>query len=259
MMMSDNLYYFLDTSSQIARHWTDKHTKETVQSDLSGNKLRCSIYVEREYRCKILNSLIVIYSIVKQSKSLDDSLADAENRLDKLRKDGVLEEFIYKIGKRLLRKYNSQKPLLKYLGKLIEVDWENYFYDRVPRSLCDMTGCSRGADAPEYKGDYYLSIEQKCPTNCKIQDFWKSKEADLKNLAQTVTVDAKGTMQAIRTEAEAVLSGKDPHDNPCRVLSDAVISIEARDGYPGITIHTMDADFEHLRPVLKTQIRHLKV
>jgi hypothetical protein len=201
-----------------------------------------------------------VYNFVRDSQKRDvgqPSLKEAEQRLDSRRND--VEELVYKIGKRLLIKYNSPKPLLKYLAKLIEEDWENFFYDKIQRPLCDITGCRRGANAPEYKGDYYLSIETKCPTNCKIQDFWKYKESDLKNLAQTAIVDAKGTMQTIRAEAEAVLSGKNPHDDPCRVLSDAVISIEARDSYPGITIHSMDADFESLKPVLNTSVRHLKV
>ena len=128
-----------------------------------------------------------------------------------------------------------------------------------------MTNCTRGADAPKYQHGYYLTIRTKCPNNCKIRDFWNSKQADLQNLAAinlgmfTQTNDSKKTMAKIQNEATAILGGKSPHGAPCRNVSDAIISIEARDSYPGITIHTMDSDFELLKDILNTQVRLFKV
>lgn len=164
----------------------------------------------------------------------------------------------------LARDY-SKNPLLKYLRRLIEADWEDFFYDTVSRSLADMTNCIRGADAPKYEQTYYFTIPSKCPNDCKICDFWRSKQKDLENLAAidtaafTQTDDPKGTMNKSKAEAAAVLGGKSPHGDPCRTLSDAVISIEARDSYPGITIHTMDYDFELMKKILNTKVRFFKV
>ncbi len=252
--------YFLDTSTQIGRRWADEQISRKVRDDLFGKKLRCSIYVEREYRCRVLNQLIKLHIFVTASKDVEE----AEQRLEKCKHEIDIDDLFYNIGKRLLKKYNSKKPLIRYLERLIEVDWENFFYDAVPRSLCDMTNCTRGADAPKYQHGYYLTIPTKCPNNCKIYDFWNSKRADLQNLAQidtskfAKTNDPKGTMGQIQNEAQAILGGKSPHGDPCRTVSDAVISIEARDSYPGITIHTMDYDFELLKNILNTQVRFFK-
>lgn len=253
--------YFLDTSTQIGRRWADEETGQKVRADLFGKKLRCSIYVEREYRYRVLNQLIKFHIFVTSSKGIQE----AEQRLEKCRREIAIDELFYNIGKILFRKYNSKKPLLRYLRRLIEVDWENFFYDTVPKSLADMTNCTRGANAPKYEHGYYFPISKKCPNNCKICDFWQAKQDDLRNLAQirtanfTKTSDPDGTMTIIQNEAQSILSGKSPHGEPCRTLSDSVISIEARDSYPGITIHTMDSDFELLKDVLNTQVRLFKV
>lgn len=260
-MVNSNEHLFLDTSTQINRHWSDQETNQKVRTDLFGKKLRCSIYVEREYRCKILYSLIYVHILVKQSKNIEE----ADYRLENLKND--IEELIYKIGKRLFRKYNSRKPVLKRLEMLIEFGWENYFYDGFSAStLCDMTNCTRGTETPKKSEQgYYFPIRRECPDNCNICNFWKSKQADLKNLAQIDTNkfnqfnDPKASMGKIQNEAQAILGGKSPHGDPCRTVSDAIISVEARDSYPGITIHTMDYDFDHLKDILNTQVRLFKV
>lgn len=254
--------YFLDTSTQISRRWADEETNRKVRTDLLGKKLRCSIYVEREYRCRVLNALIHLYTFVTASKDVQE----AEERLEKCKYKVAIDNIVYNAGKRLLKKYNSKSPLLRYLRRLIEVDWGNFFYDGgIPKALCDMTNCTRGADAPRYERGYYLTIPVKCPTNCKICEFWQTNQNDLQSLAQidtskfTKTNDPDGTMGKIQNEAQLILAGKSPCGDPCRIVSDAVISIEARDSYPGITIHTMDYDFELLKNVLNTKVRFLKV
>jgi len=254
--------YFLDTSTQISRHWDDKGTARKVRDDLFRKQLRCSIYVERQYRYRVLNALIFFHVIV----TAEEDIGQAKKRLEECKHKIAVDDLVYKVGKRLFKKYGSKKPLLRYLRRLIEVDWENYFYDAVSKPLCDMTNCNRGADSPKYEQGYYLTIPRKCPDNCKICDFWKSKEDDLRNLSAidpvmlTQTNDPKGTIGRIQTEAKTILGGKSPYGDSCsRTLSDVVISIEARDGYPGITIHTMDSDFELLKNILNTQVRFFKV
>lgn len=252
--------YFIDTSTQISRHWDDEDTARKVRADLFGKQLRCSIYVEREYRCKILYSLIYVHILVKQS----ESVKEADYRLENLKND--IEELIYKIGKRLFRKYKSRKPILRRLEMQIEFGWKHRFYDGLSAStLCDMTNCTRGAEAPKKsERGYYFQIRRECADNCKICDFWQAKQGDLQNLAQVDTSnltknnDPKGTMRKIQKEAQDILNGKIPYGDPCRIVSDAVISIEARDSYPSITIHTMDYDLELLKGILNTEVRLFK-
>lgn len=253
--------YFLDTSTQIERRWADEDTCQQIRDDLSTRKLYCSIYVERQYRCRVLNALINLHTFVTSSEDIQE----AEKRLEKCKREIFLDDIVYNVGRRLFKKYKRKKPLLKYLRRLIEVDWNNLFYDAISKPLCDMTNCSRGADSPKYERGHYLTIPAKCAHDCKISDFCKLKQEDLQNLAAVDTAvltrvsDPKGTMKEIQAEAENVLCGRSPHYNSCVKLSDAIISIEARDSYPGITIHTMDYDFELLKKMLNTSIRFLKV
>ena len=253
--------YFLDTSTQINRHWADEQISRQVQSDLAGSKLRSSIYVERQYRCRVLNAFISAHVFVATS----DDIEEAKKRLENCRDAIGIDDLFYKILRRLFRRYNSKKPLLRYLKKLIEVDWQNFFYDTVQKPLCDITNCTKGTDFPQCRQGYYLTIPNRCPPNCKICEFWKAKKEDLQNLAETdpdeskQPADPKGTIQRIRAEARSILEGKSPRNERCRIVSDAIISIEARDSYPGITIHTMDSDFENLKKVLRTRVRFFKV
>ena len=243
--------YFLDTSTQIARHWEDDPIKEKVHADLHGKKLRCSIYVERQYRCRVIDTFIKIHVFVKASLDVEE----AEERLERAKDQIALDDLFYNVAKRLFRKYNSKKPLLTRLERLIEADWENHFYDSLPRPLANFTDCTRGADAPKCDRGYYVNIPKSCPENCKIREFWETKETDLRNLAGMNITDPKGTMPKMRAQAAAIIQGEDPHGDICNDLSDAVISIGARDGYPGITIHTLDADFDYLSPILNTRVR----
>jgi len=252
--MAEKSCYFLDTSSQIARHWEGEGKKREVRGDLEGWKLQSSLYVEREYRCRILNSLITIHVLVKKL----DSLEEAERRLDNI---PGFDPLIYVIAKRLFQKYGSQKPFLRCLRHLIEEDWRNYFYDKVGQELVDMTKCTRGADAPVYVRELglYKPISTKCAEGCEIADFWKAKAGDLAKLAEMEANDPKRNMGKVRSQGAAIVGGEAPEGNACRTLGDAVISIEARDGCPGSTIHTIDADFEYLSPVLKTRVRRLRL
>jgi len=263
-MNNSKEYYFLDTSTQINRHWADEEIKNKIRADLFKKILRCSIYVEREYRTKVLNTLINIYNILRKHEDIEA----AKKRTEKLKQDGIFDTLTYNVIRRLFKRFNSIKPILRRLRSLIEGAWENLFYDGgIPSALADMTGCTRGAEAPQkLPQGYYLSIStHKCPDNCNISDFWKTKHSDLQNLAGinlgsfTQTNDPKATMEKIQQQAQAILDGKSPYNGSCRIMSDAVISIEARDSYPGIKIHTMDHDFELLKEILNTKVRFLRI
>lgn len=261
-MVDNKIHFFLDTSTQINRHWANEETNKKVRADLFGKKLSCSIYVEREYRCKILNTLITTHNILTKF----DDIEAAKQRTEKLKLEGIFDDLVYNVIVRLFERFQSKKPIIRRLKNLIKGAWENFFYDAVSKSLCDMTNCTRGADSPQLLDHgYYLEISKKCPQNCKICEFWQAKQTDLQRLAKidtsmfTQTNNHKGTMTSIQNEAQSILEGKSPHGAPCRIVSDAVISIEARDSYPGITIHTMDNDIELLKNILNTKVRFLKV
>ena len=155
--MDNKNHFFLDTSTQIKRHWTDEDTKTKVRADLSGRKLRCSIYVEREYRCKVLNTIITIYNFVTKF----EDMGKAKERTEKLKDNHIFDDLVYNAIKPLFERFNSKKPIIKRLKDLIDGAWENFFYDAVPKALCDMTNCTRGAEAPQkLDSGYYLQISK---------------------------------------------------------------------------------------------------
>jgi hypothetical protein len=262
LMMEFKDHFFLDTSTQISRHWADEETNKKVRADLFGKKLQCSIYVEREYCTKVVNTIIVIYNLLRKFEDIDA----AKDHAEKLKREAVIDALTYNVIRRLFNKFNSVMPILRRLRDLIDGAWENFFYDGgIPKELVDTTGCTRGAEVPRrLPQGYYLSIPTKCPDTCKIYDFWQTKQDDLQNLSKvdtskfTKTNDPDETMRQIQNESQAILGGKSPHGDSCRIVSDAVISIEARDSYPGITIHTMDYDLELLKGILNTQVRLFK-
>ena len=127
-MVSSKDTLFLDTSTQINRHWADYKVLQAIRSDLLGKTLCCSVYVERQYRYNVLNEFITVHAFVTNSKDIQE----AQQRLEKCK--GIpRQKLLYNIAKRLFNKYQSKKPLIKYLEKLIRVDWENYFYDALSK------------------------------------------------------------------------------------------------------------------------------
>ena len=124
-MNNSKEYYFLDTSTQINRHWADEGIKNKIRADLFKKKLRCSIYVEREYRTKVLNTLIDIYNILRKYKDIEV----AKKRTEKLKQEGIFDTLTCNVIKRLFNRFNSIKPILSRLKSLIEGTWENFFYD----------------------------------------------------------------------------------------------------------------------------------
>jgi hypothetical protein len=253
--------YFLDTSTQIERHWGDDPKKSSIQKDLSGKKLRCSLYVEREYRCKVLKTLALLYAIIKKSAAVSEATAisEAADRIEKIQ--GMGQDLVYITGKRLLNQYKKIKPILRILKRWINNDWEDLFYDRVPRAICNLTECTRGAESPRYENEFFIPPATHCTPNCRIEAFCHDKQNDIVKLAgidtalYTAANDPKGSMSSIQSNATAVRNGNSPHGEPCRTMSDAVISIEARDSYPDAAIHTMDYDFMHLSEYLGTKVR----
>jgi len=252
--------YFLDTSTQIARHWHDPDTRQTIHQDLVGRSLRCSVYVEHQYKVLVLNAFISIHTLVENSSTLDE----ARNRLEN-RKDLVGDDLIYAIFRRFFNKYQRKEILARRLKKTIKSDWQRYFYDTVPRALCDLTGCTQSGDSPREHGKYFLAIDKRCYKDCRIAEFWLSKSDDLDALANidlsgfSRVTDPKNTMSNIKQQAQEIANGASPYGDSCKkIMDDTIIAIEARDSYPGITVHSMDSDFELLSTPLSISVKVLR-
>lgn len=260
-MEGSNGAFFLDTSTQITKTWEDHEIKEYIKKDLSEKPCYCSEYVRNEYKSNIVNESVLVYNVIVNSNSLDQ----ARSRLDNLMKDlgRKKDELPYKILRRLFTQYNSPKPVLRFLEKLIEGTWENYFYGDIKRKLFNLVECKSAQEEPRKTGNGYTNITNKCPRDCNVDNFLSTRHSDLKRLKGidviqlNSTTDPKGTLLETQKTAGEILNGSSPKGKNCKKISDSIISIEARDSHPDITLHSMDSDFELLGNVLNipTQVR----
>jgi len=253
-MVGGDEAFFLDTSTQISKTWEDEKIRSYLNKELSKKPCYSSIYVKNEYKLNILNDTILVHNITVDSGTLDE----AKSRLDGLMKriGRRPDELPYKIFRRFFKEYSRKKPFLSKLEKLIELEWLNYFIGNIRRSLFNLVKCNSAQDDPYKKGDHYIGITSKCSSGCEIDDFLKSQQSALNVLSNIDNTkldrmnDPKGTLQKIKSVSTAILGGTSPHGKPCKEMSDAVISIEAKASCPTIILHSMDSDFKLLGEVL---------
>jgi len=250
--------FFLDTSTQISKTWEDEKIRCYLNKELSQKPCYCSLYVKNEYKHNILKDAILVYNYTVDS----GTLVEAQSRLDAImRKIGKRPDSLpYKVFRRLFKEYNSKKPFLRKLEKIIELAWSNYFDGNIRKPLFNLVECNSAQDDPYKKGNHYFGMYSRCSSGCKIDDFLKDQESSLKAIASiddekiNQTDDSKDTFKKIKSASMNVLDGASPHGKLCKEMSDAVIIIEAEASFPGIIIHSMDADFKLLGEVLNVSI-----
>lgn len=139
---------------------------------------------------------------------------------------------------------NQEKQEIKHFGTYIKSE------------LFDLTECKYAQNGPSRRGKFYLDIKDICPSDCNICGFLSKRQRDLQ-LLNDIDIkklnrinDPKGTLQKFKSVSESILGGISPHGKPCKEMSDAVISVEAKAICPTIILLSMDSDFELLGEVL---------
>jgi hypothetical protein len=259
-MADGDVAFFLDTSTQISRKWEDEKISSYLNKELSQKTCYSSVYVKHEYKLRILNDAILVYNTTVDSGTLDEAKSRLDNLMKRLGRRP--DELPYKVFSRLLKEYSSKKPFLRKLEKIIELSWSNYFYGHIKKTLFKLVECKSSQDDP-YKnetGDYYVGITSRCSSDCKIDVFLKSQHCGLKILANIPNSkldklnDPKGILNKIKSVSTAILGGKSPRGKPCKELSDAVISMEAKASDPTIILHSMDSDIKLICDVLNIPV-----
>ena len=246
--------FFLDTSTQISITWEDEKIRRYLDNELSQKPRYSSVYVKNEYKLKILNDAILVYNVTVDSGTLDEAESRLDNLMKKLRRRP--DELPYKVFRRLFKEYNSKKPFLRKLEKLIESTWSNYFYGNIKKLLFNLVKCNSAQDDPYKEGNQYIGITSKCSSGCEIDDFLKSQQSylnvlsNINNAKLDIMNDPEGILQKIKSVSTAILGGTSAHGKPCKEMSDAIISIEAKVSYPTIILYSMDSDFKLLCEVL---------
>lgn len=268
--------FFLDTSSQIARHWDLPEIQEEIQAELADNPLYCCVYVLQQYKATLLNALIVLYDLLRYTDSVTEAMARSERPEWRRRAFGTGKEAE---GKRIRQaahcffrmhpdKLPTKQEVLERLEKWIEDGWEDFFFDGFhDTELVDTTGCTRAADAPKRSPEgYYFPVDATCnkedPRDCKIREFWENNKEDLRKLSK---IDynslprgkVKAQMQKLQEHAGKILeSEKETRQGQrCSVhMSDAIITIESRCTSELSTVHTTDNDFEPIGKCLNVKV-----
>ena len=241
--------FFLDTSTQISKHWEDPNIRLFLSQELPTKYCYSSVYVKNEYKYRILNDSILAYNVIVKS----DTLAEAESRLNATMSPDSLP---CKAFSRYARDLKSKEKVLQRIEKVIDCTWEMDFGAYIESDLFDLTECKYAQMGPSKHGNLYLDIKDTCPSDCNICEFLRTKHSDVKLLSHVdtstldSTTDHKGTLQKIKSVSTAILGGASAHGTPCKEMSDAVIAIEAKASDPTIILHSMDSDFKLLGEVL---------
>ncbi len=254
---------FLDTATQIARHWHCEREQKEISSQLDGHSLYCSWYVKCQYRATLLNSIIYLYALLLHHKDLNKALR-AANFFKNIDITGgkltqAVQKRIIEVGLWLLeyREYDEQKLRLE---DLIEDGWETFFHAGIRNPLIDETSCLYASGVPEM-GDSgaYKPIEVSCrkdnPPECGIKDFWSNHRIHLEVLSNmkigSIEVETKDKeeLARIKDHAKQIAMGKPPYGQQrCQVhLSDAIICIESTHCPEECAVHSTNK--KHFAPL----------
>jgi hypothetical protein len=253
---------FLDTATQIARHWHSDSEREQIREQLEGQKLYCSRYVEGQYKVTLLNSIIYLYNLLLHFKDLKRALRETNFYINANIARGKLtfgfQQRIQLLGLWMMeyRSYIEQKSRLE---DLIENAWETLFHEGLIEPLIDETGCIYGGGIPEAgESGAYEPIKVSCtlknPPECKIQDFWDNHRIQLEtmcnlaiNSVKTEPKDKK-ELKKIKEHSRQIIHGKPPHGQKCTVhLSDMIICLESTHCPEKVAVHSTNK--KHFKPL----------
>lgn len=253
---------FLDTATQIARHWHSDSEREEIKKQLNGLNLYCSVYVKRQYKATLLVAAIGLYNLLIRFKDLKRALRESDNykssQIAGIRLTPNVQKRIQQVGHWMLeyRDFDDQKLRLE---DLIEDEWEGQFHYRLKEPLIDEIGCKYAEGEPEIGASgAYNPIKVSCtkdnPLDCKIDDFWDKHRIQLEVLANmninSIEAEPKDTeeLERVKEHAEQIIKGESPHGRRCTVhLSDAMICIESTNCPETVAVHSINK--KHFRPL----------
>ncbi len=253
---------FLDTTTQIARHWHGDTEREEIRRQLKGSNLYCSVYVKRQYKATLLLAAIGLYNLLIRFNDLARALRESDNyrsaQIAGIRLTQNVQKRIQQVGHWMLeyRDYEEQKLRLE---DLIEDVWEELFNEALETPLIDETGCHYAEGVSEMGASgAYNPIEVSCtlrePPECKIQEFWGNHRIQLELLANmdinSIEAEPKDTyeLQKVKDHAKQIIQGKSSHGQRCTVhLSDAIICLESTHCPETVAVHSTNK--KHFRPL----------
>ncbi|MCK4823396.1 hypothetical protein KA005_47025 [bacterium] len=254
---------FLDTATQIARHWHSDSEREKIRKQLKGCDLYCSHYVKNQYKATLLNSIIYLHNLLLRFKDLKRALREARSYINAEIAKGKLtfgvQLRIHDIGLWILEFYKSYEEQKLRLEDLIEDVWETQFHEGVNEPLIDETSCVYAKLAPELEeSGAYKPIKVSCakvkPPDCRIKEFWDKHQIQLEALSKmdvdVIKAEPRDTeeLKEVKENAVKVINGESPHGRRCTVhLSDAIICLESTHCPEVVAVHSINK--KHFRPL----------
>ena len=254
---------FLDTATQIARHWHSEPTRTEIQEQLHRRRLYCSRYVKCQYKATQLNSIIYLHNLLLKSEDLLQAIQKAKEWRFSEEAGGQLTSAvlprIVDIAYWISRKYKTYEEQVDGLRDLIEDAWETLFHDGIALPLVDETGCVYAAGHPKMgvSGAYEpirVSCSQKDPPECRIEEFWENHWDEIGVLAG-MDIDAirarpkdTGALDEVKEYAGRVRGRGSPHGKTCTFyLSDAIVCLESTHCPEPANVHSTNK--KHFRPL----------
>lgn len=254
---------FLDTSTQVARHWHSPPECEEIYDQLKGLDLYCSQYVKCQYKATLLASLIKLHNLRLRSQDLLEAIQKAtEGKYTKEaggKLTGGVLALIVDIAYWISRHYKTYTEQVERLRDLIEDGWETIFNDGLELPLIDETGCVYAEGDPVLgESGAYRPIKVSCtisrPAECRIREFWDKHRIHLEVLTNmnpnSIEAEPKDTkeLEKVKEHAKQIMRGEPPHGQRCTVhLSDAIICLESTHCPVAVAVHSTNK--KHFRPL----------
>ena len=254
---------FLDTATQIARHWHADSERERIAEDTKGRNLYCSLYVQCQYKATLLNAIIGLHNLLLRFKDLMKALQESKSYQNKDVAVVILtkgmQERINMVGLAIARHYEEYDEQIDRFRFLIEDAWEAMFASHLTMPLVDETLCVYAKNTPEQgvSGAYEpvnVSCTIKDPHSCGIVEFWNNHRVQLQILADmeidSITAEPKDKKELERVKAHAgiIAKGKTSHGQRCTVhLSDAIICLEGTHCPEEVAVHSTNK--KHFGPI----------
>ena len=253
---------FLDTATQIARHWHSDSKREKIKTELEERNLYSSVFVKSEYKSTLLRAAIGLYNLLIRFKDLNRALRESDDyenaEIAGIKLTPNVQKRIQQVGHWMLEYCNYEEQKLR-LEDLIEDVWEGQFHRGLNEPLIDETGCVYTEGAPEMgESGAYNPIDVSCtikkPAKCRIREFWDNHRIQLEVLANmnlnSIKAEPKDTdeLEKVKEHAGRIINGESPHGRRCTVhLSDAIICIESTHCPEVVAVHSTNK--KHFRPL----------
>ncbi len=234
----------LDTTIQIDRITGSNERKAAVEKVLSGNELFCSTYVLGEYMGNVINDIVTLYDLYRQTGDIGETGKRITERVF-----GRSQGRMSKLYANILELCDFQVDEIADTFELYIDLLQDSFYDGLASELLNATDCAKAKRKIVWEDGIPLLEAVSCTQKtdiCRICSFWGRHQSEADKLLAEDGIEGR-----IR---EILVKGKNQSEqyrgNHCKTLGDTIISLEALDAPCDMSVCSSNrGDFE---PICRT-------